>query len=184
MADRPRIVVICGSPRNSGLTFLMMKHVEILAVKREFEVDLLSARELQLPMFDPPETDRLPNVHRWRETVKNADGIVVCTPEYHGAFSGVLKNMIDYLDFSDIQHKPVGLVATSGNVKTGVGALNALRLVFRALHAPVIVEQAAFWGGDLDVETRKLKPEPMAQLHTVVDGMVRAIGYVMARKAA
>lgn len=183
MSHKGRVAVICGSYRN-GLTHLVMKQAEAIALTRGLEAEFLCARDLALPIFDPPETDNHPNVRRWREAVRRADGIIVCSPEYHGAFSGALKNMIDYLDFSHIEHKPVALLATTGSVKTGIGALNAMRLVFRALHAPAIVEQVAFWGGDLNSETGLLNAEALSQLTKVIDGMVRVLSYGMLKGAA
>ena len=47
----------------------MMMQVQMLALKQGLAVDLLSARDLNLPIFDPPETDALPNVRRWRDVV-------------------------------------------------------------------------------------------------------------------
>lgn len=49
-----------------------------------------------------------------RVLVKSADGIVLSTPEYHGSFSGVLKNALDLMGFEEFEGKMIGLVGVSG----------------------------------------------------------------------
>src|SRR4051812_47850721 len=49
-----------------------------------------------------------------REIVKPADGIILGTPEYHGSFSGVLKNALDLMGFDEFEGKMIGLVGVSG----------------------------------------------------------------------
>lgn len=49
--------------------------------------------------------------------MKAADGVVLCTPEYHNAMSGALKNSLDYLSSSEFLHKPVALLAVAGGGK-------------------------------------------------------------------
>jgi NAD(P)H-dependent FMN reductase len=175
MSRKHRIAIVSGSYRPQSLTRLVVKHAEALALKRGLETDLLCARELDLPIYDAPEVNHLPNVKRWREAIQRADVVFVGSPEYHGAFSGVLKNMIDYLDFPHIEGKPVALVSAAGGIKSGIGALNGLRLVFRALHAPVIVEQATFWEGDFNAESGKLNSDALRQLLNVIDGLIKGL---------
>ena len=49
-------------------------------------------------------------LHRLRKEVKEAHGIIVGTPEYHGSLSGVLKNALDLMSFDEIEGKMMGLV--------------------------------------------------------------------------
>ena len=172
---KPRLVIVSGSSRPESTTRHTLKCIEGLSARRGFAPEFVCGRDLDLPIYDPPTSDQLPSVQRWREAVKAADALIFGSPEYHGTFSGVLKNMIDYLEFEHIAGKPIGLIATSGNAKTGIATLNALRLVFRALHAPVIVEQAAIWGGDFAAETKQMKPEGLEQVLGVIDGLSREL---------
>jgi azobenzene reductase len=175
VSRKPKIVIVSGSFRRESLTHRILKFVEALAKKRGLETEFICARELALPLYDPPAVDDLPSARRWRVVVTTCDGLIVGSPEYHGTMSGVLKNMIDYLDFSHIEGKPIGLVTAAGGAKSGISALNALRLMFRALHAPVIVEQAALWEGDFAPETKQIKPDALKQVLAVVDGLSREI---------
>ena len=78
-----------------------------------------------------------------RELVKAADGIVLGTPEYHGSFSGVLKNALDLMGFEEFEGKMIGLVGVSGGQMGAFDALSNLRNIGRALHAWVVPEQAS-----------------------------------------
>jgi NAD(P)H-dependent FMN reductase len=83
------------------------------------------------------------DVRRFRADVKAADGLIIGTPEYHGSFSGVLKNAMDFLTFDEMEGKMIGLVGVSGGNMGAFDAMNGLRSVGRALHAWVVPQQAA-----------------------------------------
>jgi NAD(P)H-dependent FMN reductase len=89
------------------------------------------------------ETGFPADVSRLREEVKQADGIILGTPEYHGSLSGVLKNALDLMGFDEFEGKMIGLVGVSGGHMGAFDALNTLRSIGRALHAWVIPEQAS-----------------------------------------
>jgi NAD(P)H-dependent FMN reductase len=66
----------------------------------------------------------------------------VGTPEYHGSYSGVLKNAIDLMGFDQFGGKMIGLVGVAGGAMGGLSALASLRTIGRSLHSWVIPEQA------------------------------------------
>jgi hypothetical protein len=78
----------------------------------------------------------------FRDTVRGL-GIIVVTPEYHGSYSGVLKNTFDLMGFDEFEGKMIGLLGVSGGAGGAIAALNSLRTVGRALHAWVVPEQVA-----------------------------------------
>ncbi len=80
---------------------------------------------------------------RLRTEVKQAEGVILGTPEYHGSFSGVLKNALDLMGFDEFEGKMIGLVGVSGGRMGAFDALNSLRNIGRALHAWVIPEQTS-----------------------------------------
>lgn len=63
-------------------------------------------------------------------------------PEYHGSFSGVLKNTFDLRGTEEFKSKVVGLLGVSGGAMGGLSAVGPLRDVFRSLHAWVLPDQA------------------------------------------
>lgn len=56
--------------------------------------------------------------------MRQSAGIILGTPEYHGSFSGVLKNAIDLTGFKELEARIVGLAGVSGGRP---GAVNALK---------------------------------------------------------
>src|SRR5690606_34062896 len=83
------------------------------------------------------------DVQRLKSEVKRADGIILGTPEYHGSFSGVLKNAMDLMGFEEFEGKMLGLVGVSAGRMGASDALNTLRSVGRALHAWVLPQQVS-----------------------------------------
>ena len=49
------------------------------------------------------------SLDRLRAEVRAAHGILIGTPEYHGSFSGVLKNALDLMGFDEFEGKMIGL---------------------------------------------------------------------------
>lgn len=62
---------------------------------------LIDPRDYELAFCDGnrEDSDYPPDVERLRRDVAEADGLIWCTPEYHGGYSGVLKNMLDLMGF-------------------------------------------------------------------------------------
>ncbi len=82
------------------------------------------------------------NSDHWKRIVGEADGLILCTPEYHGSCSGVLKNALDLVGFDEMEDKVVGLLSVLGG-GGNANALNHMRIVCRWVHAWVIPHQAA-----------------------------------------
>jgi len=139
-----RVVGIPGSLRAGSYT---RRAVEIAlqgAADGGAETRLLDLRDYGLIFRDgKDEAGYPPGVFRLRADVKQADGLILGTPEYHGEVSGVLKNALDLMGFDEFEGKLLGLVGVSGGRMGAHDALNTLRNVGRALHAWVIPEQAS-----------------------------------------
>ena len=75
--------------------------------------------------------------------MQSAHGILLATPEYHGSFSGVLKNALDHFEIADFQDKVLGLVAVAGSKQGANGALIGLRAVARALKSWVLPQDVS-----------------------------------------
>ena len=138
-----RIVGIGGSLRPNSQSQLALS----LAVQRVealgAEAEILNLRTMQLP-FCNGEDDYpdYPDVDRLRGAVKQADGLILATPEYHGSVSGVLKNALDLMSFEQLDSKVTGLISVLGG-QPNSNALNDLRVIMRWVHAWVIPEQIA-----------------------------------------
>lgn len=138
-----RIVGLSGSLRQGSHTQQAVKHALQGARELGAETEYLDLGSFELPLCDGNLDAEPPGVVRFREALRGAQGFVIGTPEYHGSFSGLLKNALDHTGFDEFEGKVVGLVAVSGGAFGGSPALAALRPVFRALHAWVIPDEGA-----------------------------------------
>ncbi len=140
-----RVVAICGSLRSKSTTRFALNIALQGAQKVGAETQLIDLRTYDLVFCDGSEDeDSYPeDVFKLRQTVQQAHGIILGTPEYHGGYSGVLKNALDLMGFSEFQGKVVGLVAVAGGQTGAINSLNGLRTVSRALRAWVIPLQVS-----------------------------------------
>ncbi len=139
-----QIVGICGSLRAGSHTRMALRIALEGAKEVGAETKLIDLRDYGLIFCDGKEDESgyPPGVGKLRREVRAAEGIILATPEYHGGFSGVLKNALDLMGFDEFEGKMVGLVGVSGGRMGAVDALNTLRNIGRTLHAWVVPEQA------------------------------------------
>lgn len=145
LTETPIVVVgLCGSLRRGShtrqaLTIALEGAQEVGAQTR-----LIDLRDYRLVFCgDDDESNHLEGVLRLRHDVARAQGIILGTPEYHGGFSGVLKNALDLMSPEEIRGKVLGLVGVSGGTLGATNALSGLRTVGRALHAWVLPQQVS-----------------------------------------
>jgi FMN reductase len=140
-----QVAGICGSLRKGSFTRMAL-HVALAGAKEAgARTRLIDLSEYHLIFCDGKEDESgyPKDVFTLREEVRAAQGIILATPEYHGGYSGVLKNALDLMGFEEFEGKMLGLVGVSGGGMGAFGAMNNLRAVGRALHAWVIPEQAS-----------------------------------------
>ena len=140
-----QVAGICGSLRQGSFTNMALQVALAGAKEAGAQTRLIDLREYRLIFCDGKEDESgyPTDVFKFREDVRAAQGIILATPEYHGGYSGVLKNALDLMGFEEFEGKMLGLVGVSGGGMGAFGALNNLRAVGRALHAWVIPEQAS-----------------------------------------
>lgn len=90
-------------------------------------------------MYAPERPERGPAAARLVEEMRQADGIIIGSPGYHGGVSGLVKNALDYTedmraDPAPYFHgRPVGVLATGAGWQGAVSTLTALRAIVHAL---------------------------------------------------
>jgi FMN reductase len=138
--DRPvRILGIGGT--TSAKSWSLVPLEAALAKVRDLggETALASVYDLNLPLFHTEwRLEDYPPTLAWLlDEVRHADGLILCSPTYHGTISGAIKNVIDTLIFLGwdtppyLAGKPVGLMAYGG--MTSMGVLQALTNCVRGL---------------------------------------------------
>jgi FMN reductase len=138
-----KIVGIAGSLRTNSHSVQALKLAADRIQALGAEVEILDLQQMNLPFCnggdDYPD---YPDVDKLRSAVKEADGLILVTPEYHGSVSGVLKNALDLMSFEHLSNKVVGGISILGG-QSNNNALNDLRTILRWVHAFVIPDQIA-----------------------------------------
>lgn len=105
--------------------------------KRGIEPDLIDLAKFPLPVFGTDEKsgeEALKNIELISFRLQEADALIFVSPEYHGSFSGALKNALDHF-WPEFQRKPIGVVATSSGRMGGINASTQLQHVILSLGA-------------------------------------------------
>ncbi len=140
-----RIVVVNGSLKRQSNTMRGIQVVLKALEKKGVQVECFSLRDYPLPMYDPEQSDTIEDEHleRFIQLMREADGYILGSPEYHGTISGVLKNALDWIGARELKDKPVALVASAGG-PAAVNTLNTLQTVVRTLHGWTIPIMGTF----------------------------------------
>ncbi len=126
-----KILALCGSTRKNSTNLNLIKAIADLT-KDKFEIGLFDGLT-EIPHFNPDlDTDNPPRqVVDFRKQLKEADGILICTPEYAMGVPGTLKNAIDWTVSSmEFSHKPTALItASSQGEKAHASLLETLKVI-------------------------------------------------------
>jgi FMN reductase len=93
----------------------------------------------KLPIYDPTTSVGSPELQIMLDAVREADGVLISTPGYHGSVSGLIKNAIDGLEGLRQDVRPylegraVGCIVVADGWQAGGTALSALRTIVHAL---------------------------------------------------
>lgn len=134
MIEKIKILAISGSLRSNSSNTALIKAIEKLVPD---SVDYTIFDLAHIPLFD--ESDNPPeSVHIFRQQIANANGALICSPEYAYGISGVLKNALDWtVSSGEFYEKPVAIVTAAIN---GEKAHAALLNVLEALGVNVMDE--------------------------------------------
>lgn len=93
----PRILLLYGSLRERSFSRLMTEEAARILARLGAETRTFSPSGLPLP--DDVEADH-PKVKELRDLVTWSEGMVWCSPERHGAMTGIMKTQIDWIPLS------------------------------------------------------------------------------------
>ncbi|MFC4002606.1 NADPH-dependent FMN reductase [Prauserella oleivorans] len=134
-----KVLGIGGSLRDGSQSERAL-HVALRAAEDAgAEVSAITGSALTLPFYDAGIPDRTPQARELVEAVRQADGIIVVSPGYHGALSGLVKNALDYVEDLRSDARPyldgrgVGLIAVAHGWQAAVTTLDQLRTIAHAL---------------------------------------------------
>lgn len=98
-----------------------------------FAADSFILGDLNLPLYDGDvHAKGIPaEVQALADQIKDADAVIISTPEYNKSISGVLKNALDWVSMTDgnvWDNKPVAIMSAAAGRSGGERAQSALRL--------------------------------------------------------
>lgn len=135
----PTVVALCGSRRAASKTRTALRIALDAAADRGATTTLVDLREYDLPPLDPGASDA-GDAPELKRLVADADAVLLGTPNYHGSFSGVLKNALDYCGRDEFEGTTVGLLEVAGG-SFPTPPLEHLRQVCRTLNAWTLPHQ-------------------------------------------
>ena len=179
-----RIVAIGGTTRPASSTERVLGLAADAAREMGAEIHLFGGDYIaSLPHYRGP--DWTPDKGaELIAAVREADGILLATPGYHGTVSGMVKNAIDYLEeLADdarpyLEGRPVGLIVTAFGHQAANSSMTTLRTIAHALRGwPTPFGAALKISADsFDDEGRLLDADCAAQLRLVGSQVAQAAG--------
>ncbi|WP_396610602.1 NADPH-dependent FMN reductase [Haloferax sp. S1W] len=157
----PRVIAICGSLRDHSKTRIALREALEAADDAGASTELVDLRNYELPALNAVDSD-VPDAQRLKETVSDADSVVLGTPNYHGSYSGVLKNALDYCGRDEFSETVVGLLEVAAGQFPGT-ALVHLRIVCRTLRAWTLPTEVAIPDSHTMVTEAGIREQALAE---------------------
>ena len=173
----PRILMLYGSLRTRSYSRFASE--EAARLLRSFGAETRTFDPSGLPLPDAEDPDH-PKVKELRELATWSEGMVWCSPERHGAMTGVMKAQIDWLPLSlggvrPTQGKTLAVMQVSGGSQS-FNAVNQMRILGRWMRMVTIPNQSSVakaWG-EFD-EGGRMRPSPY--YNRIVDVMEELVKF-------
>lgn len=172
-----RVLGIPGSLRAKSYNRALLEAAREVA-PQGVEIEILDLASV--PLYDGDvEAEGDPEAVRdLKERIRNADALLIATPEYNASIPGVLKNAIDWASRppqSALRHKPIAIMgAAPGNFGT-IRAQTALRQILAhtdsyVLHKPEVLVFKA--GEKFDADGVLQDEDTREWVRTLVEALV------------
>ncbi|HGO6125668.1 TPA: arsenical resistance protein ArsH [Burkholderia cepacia] len=175
----PRIVLLYGSLRARSFSRLLVEEAARLLTAMGADVRIFNPAGLPLP-DDAPEHH--PKVAELRELVQWSESMVWCSPERHGAMTGVMKAQIDWIPLSvgavrPTQGKTLAVMQVSGGSQS-FNAVNQMRVLGRWMRMLTIPNQSSVAKAFMEFgDDDRMKPS--AYFDRVVDVMEELVKFTL-----
>ena len=179
VAHAPRILLLYGSLRERSFSRLVSEEAARLLRTMGCETRIFNPSGLPLP-DDAPENH--PKVAELRELSQWAEGMVWCSPERHGAMTGIMKAQIDWIPLTmgsirPTQGKTLAVMQVSGGSQS-FNAVNQMRVLGRWMRMITIPNQSSVAKAFLEFdENNRMKPS--AYYERVVDVMEELVKFTL-----
>jgi len=180
----PRILLLYGSVRERSYSRLLCEEAARLLQAMGAETKTFNPSGLPLP-DDAPDTHT--KVQELRQLAQWSEGMVWCSPERHGAMTGIMKSQIDWIPLAagavrPTQGKTLALMQVSGGSQS-FNAVNQLRILGRWMRMLTIPNQSSVAKAFLEFdEAGRMKPS--AYYDRVVDVMEEVVKFTLLTRDA
>ncbi|APW39226.1 arsenical resistance protein ArsH [Rhodoferax koreense] len=178
-AHAPRILLLYGSVRERSYSRLLTEEAARLLQAMGADTRIYDPRGLPLPDGAPEDH---PKVQELRDLAQWSEGMVWCSPERHGAMTGIMKAQIDWIPLSvgsvrPTQGKTLAVMEVSGGSQS-FNAVNQLRVLGRWMRMITIPNQSSVAKAFLEFEENgRMKPSPYYE--RVVDVMEELVKFTL-----
>ncbi|MDM9554051.1 MULTISPECIES: arsenical resistance protein ArsH [Pseudomonas] len=175
----PRILLLYGSTRERSFSRLLTE--EAARLLEHFGAETRIFNPTGLPLADDVPNDH-PIVKELRDLVLWSEGMVWCSPERHGAMTGVFKSQIDWIPLSmgavrPTQGKTLAVMQVCGGSQS-FNVVNQLRVLGRWMRMFTIPNQSSVPKAYLEFdEAGRMKPS--SYYDRVVDVMEELVKFTL-----
>ena len=173
----PRILLLYGSLRERSFSRLLVEESARLLQAMGAETKIFNPSGLPLP-DDAPESH--PKVQELRNLAQWSEGMVWCSPERHGAMTGIMKTQIDWIPLSSgavrpTQGKTLAIMQVCGGSQS-FNAVNQMRVLGRWMRMLTIPNQSSVAKAfqEFDADNRM---KPSSYYDRVVDVMEELVKF-------
>ncbi len=176
LAENLNVLTVVGNRSEKSTTRTVVNHVGNLLEQRGCRLNRFDYAEENLPLFDVQTAFGGEVYTALKKKVKQADVIVLGTPDYHGSMSSALKNFLDHF-WTEFAGKLFGTIV--GSHEKGLTVHDQMRTVMRQCYAWSLPYGVSFQdkadvdGDSVTSEALKSKLEGMAS-DLVVYGQILA----------
>lgn len=171
------VLTVSASPSATSKSAAVRRLIDNQLADRGHRVLTLDARELPAAPLLGADTSH-PAIVQALELFEHAQGLVVVTPVYKAAYSGLLKALLDLLPQSGLADKVVLPLATGGTTAHVLAIDYALRPVLSSLGATQVVQGYFLLDRDITLGTQgsaHLVPETLESLTRAVGRFATAL---------
>ena len=174
-----RILLLYGSLRERSFSRLAVEEAARLLEAMGAETRIFNPRGL--PLADAEDASH-PKVQELRELVQWSEGMVWCSPERHGAMTGIMKTQIDWIPLSlgavrPTQGKTLAVMQVCGGSQS-FNAVNQLRVLGRWMRMVTIPNQSSVPKAYMEFDGNdRMKPSPYYD--RIVDVMEELIKFTL-----
>jgi arsenical resistance protein ArsH len=179
LAHPPRILLLYGSLRQRSFSRLVSEESARILHQLGAETRIFNPTGLPLPDDAP---DSHPKVQELRELAAWCEGMVWCSPERHGAMTGIMKAQIDWIPLSlgavrPTQGKTLAVMQVSGGSQS-FNAVNQLRVLGRWMRLITIPNQSSVAKAFLEFDEHD-RMKPSAYFDRIVDVMEELVKFTL-----